>query len=212
MKNDDLEQFCTNFIKKFELNRDDAQSVEKNAFAKITNKDEIIYQNSDNCFGYVMIKSGILRAYIMSENGKEITIFTLKSSDECIMCANCAMYNLTLEVILKLQKGSEILVIPAQIYSNFKNKYPKLASHTINLISHRFSQVINVLEQTAFLPLTERVRRFLLDMNMTGSVKFTHEEIVNHIGSAREAVSRVLKDMEKNGEISCSRGVILLKK
>lgn len=212
MKNDDLAQFCTNFIKKFELNRDYAQSVEKNVFAKITNKDEIIYQNSDNCFGYVMIKSGILRAYIMSENGKEITIFTLKSGDECIMCANCVMYNLTLEVILKLQKGSEILVIPAQIYSNFKNKYPKLASHTINLISHRFSQVINVLEQTAFLPLTERVRRFLLDMNMTGSVKFTHEEIANHIGSAREAVSRVLKDMEKNGEISCSRGVILLKK
>ncbi len=170
----------------------------------------VLYKDARSCYGFFIVKSGVLRAFVLSPNAKEITIFKLKSGEECIICSACASDSLQLEINLEVQEDLEIIVISPAIFSALRQKYQSLTNYALALISRRFAQSINVMQQALFLPLTERIRDFLVQNAVEGELKLTHETIANELGSAREAVSRILKEMEKLGEIELSRGKIKL--
>ena len=75
---------------------------------------------------------------------------------------------------------------------------------------HLLQSDSRVMEQALFSSLRDRILSFLKENSVNGSIMVTHEELASHLGSAREAVSRILKEMESDGLISRKRGVITI--
>lgn len=196
------------FISKFEILDTDVQNILKNSVVKSFKKDDLIYPK-DSCYGFIIVKTGSLRAYISTSNFKEITVFSLNKGDTCILCGFCSFGSINAELNLQITCDSQVILIPKPIYKNLKDNYTQIANFTLNLVSSRFSSIVNVMEQALFLPLTKRIVNFLTDQGGIG-VKITHEQLANHLGSAREAISRILKEMQKAGIVEQKRGTITL--
>ena len=203
LSKEDLKILHSRFIDKFDMSEDDIKMLEKECVAKTLNDGELTYFNHE-CLGYIIVKSGLLRAYISSENFKEITVFMLNDNENCILCDSCYMGEFKTKINLQVKERSEILLIPDEI----KGKYLDVTNHILSLVAKRFAQSIKVMEQALFSSLRDRILSFLKENSVNGSIMVTHEELASHLGSAREAVSRILKEMESEKLISRKRGVI----
>lgn len=207
LSKEDRQILDNEFINRFDISPSDAKIVYESAVAKKLKKDTLIYTKDQNC-GFIIVKSGVLRAFITSQNLKEITIFKLKSGDNCVICSSCTMSSFETEITLSIEEDVEAILIPIQIFKALKDSYTGVLNHALSLVSARFAAAISVMEQALFAPLVNRVRNFLLENAQDGEITITHEQVANHLGSAREAISRILKEMEKHGEISQKRGKI----
>ena len=193
------------FTNNFDLASEDLNAIFANAYLKTVKKGDIFYSGND-CFGFILILKGVLRAFV-SSSAKEITIFRLTKDESCVLCDTCSINSLENKVSV------EIIVIPARIYKPLKEKYPSILNFTLKIVADRFARTINVMEQALFSPLSARIMNFLsqsIENLNENFIKITHEELANHLGSAREAVSRVLKELERSGQITQSRGEIRL--
>ena len=197
-------------FKPFELSQDDLQKAQNTAKILSFNKGEILYKDKNACYGFLHVISGSLRAFVLSTNNKEITIFELEAGDECVLCAKCIVQSGDLEINLEAGSNTQIIVVPPEVFEPLRLKYPKLANFVLDLIAKRFSDSVSVMSQALFAPLSERIKSYLISKAIDGVVSRTHEQIANEIGSAREAVSRILKELEFNGFLSLSRGKIVL--
>ena len=191
------------------LAQEDLQALIQHAIFKRFAPHTLINQN-ETCLGFIYVLSGALRAYIMGENAKEITLFNLKENDYCLLCSHCALHSIHYDILLESSQNTEVLIVPHQLFSRLKDTYPTLSNFTLTLISKRLSQTISTLEQALFKPLVERIREFLYENAHNGEILISHEEIANHLGSSREVISRILKEMEKRGEIKCAYKKIIL--
>ena len=195
----------------FDLSKDDLEIITQNATYIKCQKGQILYPNGANCYGFVIVKCGKIRAFVQ-DLGKEITIFNLNPGDECVLCMPCMNQNLQFEINLEVKENLEMILIDSNIFSQIRQKYQKLTNYTLNLISKRFAMSMNIMQTALFAPLSKRIWDFICKNAKNNVLKITHETIANELGTAREAVSRILKDMEKNGEICLTRGKITIKK
>lgn len=174
-----------------------------------------IYSSVRECLGAVFILEGIMRTYLLSDEGKEVTIYRLREGDCCILAASCVLSAITFDVEIEAQTECAALVIPAGLLAAMSRENVYMDNFMYKEAAKRFSDVVEALQQMIFLSLTQRVVSFLLDESAkTGSsnIAMTHEEIAKIIGSAREAVSRTLKQLAKTGSISLNRGEIKLER
>lgn len=185
-----------------------------NAIIEKYQKDKIVYNSTEDCKGLTIVKSGNLRAYILSESGKEITMYRLFENDTCIMTANCLLKNITFDMIIEAEKDSEIILVPFSIYGKLSNSNILIQDFTNQLVSSRFSDVMWVMEQVVFMSFDKRLAIFLLEQSaIEGSdiINITHENIAKNLGSAREVVSRMLKYFQSSDIVYVSRGNIEIK-
>ena len=176
---------------------------------------EIVYSGARECLGGLLVLKGSLRTYLLSDEGKEVTIYRLREGDICFLAASCILSAITFDVEIEAQGSTEVLLIPARILSMLTKENIYLEKFMYKETARRFSDVVEALQQLMFLSLTQRIVSFLLDeaaKNKASSIVMTHEEIAKIIGSAREAVSRILKQLAKQGYISLNRGEIKIEK
>lgn len=174
-----------------------------------------IYSSVRECLGAVFILEGIMRTYLLSDEGKEVTIYRLREGDCCILAASCVLSVITFDVEIEAQTECAALVIPAGLLAAMSRENVYMDNFMYKEAAKRFSDVVEALQQMIFLSLTQRVVSFLLDESAktgSSSIAMTHEEIAKIIGSAREAVSRTLKQLAKTGSISLNRGEIKLER
>lgn len=174
-----------------------------------------IYSSVRECLGAVFILEGIMRTYLLSDEGKEVTIYRLREGDCCILAASCVLSAITFDVEIEAQTECAALVIPAGLLAAMSRENVYMDNFMYKEAVKRFSDVVEALQQMIFLSLTQRVVSFLLDESAktgSSSIAMTHEEIAKIIGSAREAVSRTLKQLAKTGSISLNRGEIKLER
>lgn len=174
---------------------------------------EIILNREKECNGLVIVKSGQLRAYFESEDGKGITLYRLLSGDICILTASCVLKNITFEVTLEVEKDSEIMFIPAATWGKLAEKNSFVKEFSMELVNERFSEVMWVMEQMVSKNMGQRIAAFLLEQSVlenSETLSMTHETIAKNLGTAREVISRILKYLENDGLLKLSRGQILL--
>ncbi|MCX2717045.1 Crp/Fnr family transcriptional regulator [Helicobacter sp. MIT 21-1697] len=191
------------------LAQEDLQALMQRTLFKRFAPHTLINQK-ETCLGFILVLSGGLRAYIMSENAKEITLFTLKENDICLLCSHCALHSINYDILLESSQATEVLLVPQELFSSLKDTYPALSNFALTIISKRLSQTISTLEQALFKPLVERIREFLHENAHNKEIRISHEEIANHLGSSREVISRILKEMENKGEIKRAYKKIIL--
>ena len=198
------------FTSKFTLSAQDEEAVLKNATLKSFKKGERIYPK-DGCLGYAIIISGRARGLVSTSNFKEITVFNLQDGDSCMLCGFCSLGALQAEINLQIEDDVRMILIPREIFKRLRENYPQVANHALELMATRFSSAITAMDQTLFLPLARRIINFLEQNGAKNGLKITHEQIANDIASAREAVSRALKEMQKKGLVELKRGVVTLR-
>ncbi len=170
-----------------------------------------VINRQQECNGLVVVRDGQLRAFYVTEDGKEITLYRLLAGDVCILSASCVLKNITFEVTLEAERASDLYFIPTSVLSDLSGNTPAVKEFTADLLAERFSEVMWVMEQMVSKNMGQRVAAFLLDQSsLEGSkmLAITHETIARNLGTAREVISRVLKYLEGEGLIRLSRGRI----
>lgn len=173
----------------------------------------VLHDGASGCTGLLLVASGQLRAYIFSPEGREITLYRLFERDVCLLSASCMIQSLQFDITVEAEKASEVWVIPAKVYQRASESCAALANYTNQIMASRFSEVMWRVEQLLWKSMDKRLAGFLLEesaLEGSGTLHITHEKIANHLGTAREVVTRVLRDMQNEGLIRLSRGAVEL--
>ena len=176
-------------------------------------KGQVIHGAGAQCLGLLVVCSGQLRACILSEEGREITLYRLFDRDLCLFSASCIMRSIQFEVTIQAEKDTDLWVIPAEVYQDIMEASAPVANYTNELMASRFSEVMWLMEQVMWKSLDKRVAAFLLEeASIEGSsvLKITHEAIANHLGTHREVITRMLRYFQSEGMVRLSRGMVRL--
>ncbi|MCI9121746.1 MAG: Crp/Fnr family transcriptional regulator [Oscillibacter sp.] len=176
-------------------------------------KGTVLHSGSTDCAGLLLIQSGQLRAYILSEEGREITIYRLLERDICLFSASCIMPSLQSDVTIEAEKDTDLWVIPAKVYRQLMEESAPVSNYTNELMAARFSEVMWLMEQIMWKSMDKRVAAFLLEealMEGADRLSITHEAIANHLGTHREVITRMLRYFQTEGMVKLSRGTVEL--
>ena len=177
----------------------------------IVSKGTHIHNGSSECLGLVIMKSGQLRGYILSPDGREITISRLFEYDVSLLSASCVMPDMQFDIMIEAEKDSEFWSIPACLYKNLVDESLAVSNYSRNLLSSHFTELMWLMEQIMWKSFDKRLAAFLLDesaIENSDSLKITHERIANHMGTAREVVTRMLRYFQSEGLVRLTRGTI----
>lgn len=189
------------------------QLVSDSIVPKTFSKGTVIHNGSLDCMGLLLIRSGQLRAYILSDEGREITLYRLFDMDICLFSASCIMRSIQFEIIIEAEKDTDLWIIPPHVYKQLMEQSAAVANYTNELMASRFSDVMWLIEQIMWKSLDKRLAAFLLEESAiegTQTLKLTHEIIANHLGSHREVITRMLRYFQSEGMVRLSRGAVTL--
>ena len=171
----------------------------------------VLHNGSMDCLGLLLIRSGQLRAYVLSEEGREITLYRLFDMDICLFSASCIMNSIQFELIIQAEKDTEFWIIPPNVYQALMQESAPIANYTNEIMAARFSEVMWLIEQIMWKSLDKRVCAFLLTeaaIEGTTRLKITHETIANHLGTQREVVTRMLRYFQSEDMVKLTRGFV----
>lgn len=187
--------------------------LKDNAIERTYTKGSIVFDNSSSCLGLLNVISGQVRAYLVSDEGKEVTIFKLEDNDLCVLSASCIIKQITFDTQLVANEDTKVLIVPSNIIEDLAYMNIELRCYLYEKALARFSDVMWNMQELLFKGLDSRVANYLINQyERTDStiIKVTHEEIANDINSAREAVTRILKLFVQDGLIKLQKGTIEL--
>ena len=172
---------------------------------------ESVHNGSDDCIGVLLVESGQLRTFMLSEDGRDITLYRLFPGDVCILSASCVLDTITFDVFIDAEEDTDLVLINSAVFHQTADENIYVKCFGYQLATERFSDVMWAMQQILFMGADKRLAIFLNDeISKSGSsmIKMTHEQIARYMGSAREVVSRMLKYFESEGIVELSRGAI----
>ncbi|GAB4180334.1 MAG: Crp/Fnr family transcriptional regulator [Calditrichia bacterium] len=186
---------------------------EFNEYAKLLHikKGTVISSPGAACDAFPLVLSGSIRVYKIGDIGREVTLYRIEEGQSCILTTSCIITNSSFPAIAETEKSTDVFVIPASIFKKWINEYLPWRNYVFHSIGKRIEDVIETVEEVAFKRVDHRIFDLLYSRykkEHTGILNLTHREIANEIGTAREVVSRILKDLENKGIIEMSRGQI----
>ena len=196
-----------------QLSKEDQQALEAAAIFRSVPKGTIVHNGSADCIGVLVIKSGQLRSYIVSDEGREVTLYRLLERDICLFSAACMMSSIRFEVTIETEKDSDIWLIQTDTYREVMERSAPLANYTCQVLASRFTEVMWLMDQILFKRFDTRLATFLLEESAIvdcDTLDITHEKIANHMGTAREVVTRMLKYFQEEGMVSLSCGGVTI--
>ena len=196
------------------LSKEEREYVNSVSFLRQFEKDGFIHGSGNDCLGMFLVISGEIRTYLLSEEGREITLFRLYPNDICVLSASCVISQITFDTFMTAKQETEVLIVPANAIALLKERNINVKCFLYELAVKRFSDVMWSMQQIMFKSLDKRLAEFLLaEAERTGSdtIRMTHEQIAQHISSAREAVARMLKRFSEDGLVELRRGAITLR-
>lgn len=189
------------------------QQLENASAPQHFSKGSLLHNGSADCTGLILVVSGQLRAYTISDEGREITIYRLFERDICLFSASCMLNSLQFDITIEAEKDTDIILISPTVYKQIMEVSAPLANFTNEIMASRLSEVMWLIDQILWKSFDKRLADFLINeanIEGTNTLKTTHETIGNHLGSPREVVTRMLKYFQNEGMVTLSRGTIEL--
>ena len=169
---------------------------------------------AEGCLGLVVVRRGCLRAYLLSEEGREVTIFRVREGESCVLSASCVISQITFETHLEAEQDCRLAVLPSGAFQRLTEENIYIRCFLFEMAAERFSEVMWVMQQILFLGFDERLALLLLEhVRSTGetTLRRTHEEIARDLGSAREVVTRMLRRFSEEGLVELGRGAVTVR-
>ena len=183
------------------------------ATPRLAPKGTLLHNGSADCLGLFVIRSGQLRAFILSDEGKEVTLYRLFERDMCLFSASCMMNSIQFDISIEAEKDAALWVIPPEVYKTLMEGSAAVANYTNQLMAARFSEVMWLIEQVMWRSFDKRLAAFLLEESLldgADTLRLTHDRIAAHLGTAREVVTRMLRYFQSEGMGELTRGAVRL--
>ena len=211
LEKDELAFIKSHFLFWDKLSEAEASLAERSIACVTYPKNSNLHSAENECLGLLLVKSGSLRAYILSEDGRDVTLYRLYPGDVCVFSASCILNTITFDVHIDAETDTDAYLLNITTFSKLNAQNIYVDNFACKSMIERFSDIMWAVEQILFLSFDKRLAIFLWDeMSKTNStfINLTQEQIAKYIGSAREVVSRMLKVFQTQGILEQSRGVI----
>ncbi|MEG0729612.1 MAG: Crp/Fnr family transcriptional regulator [Anaerovoracaceae bacterium] len=193
------------------LTQDEKDKLINSAYISEQKKGTVVHHGGNECTGVEIIMSGQARVFMNSPGGGEITLYRLLEDDVCILSAACMIKNLDLDVNMEFEEDTKFLLIPKGAYEEISNSNPAVKDYNLGVVSEKFSDVMWLFNQYVFSNMAKRLATNLLEhraLLSSDTLQITHITIAKDLGTAREVITRLLKQFQTDGIISLSRGQI----
>lgn len=204
----DFKQFYEEYFPFWnKLKEEDKEFLCQNSTVVHFEKEQSVHNNTE-CSGLYIVKSGRLRLYMLSEEGKEITLYRLSPGDICMLSASCVLQSISFDVYVDAEVSSECYAINGMAFNAVSERVLEVKNYALETALGRFSDVMWIMQQIVFMSMDKRLAIFLLDEiteNKTDVVIMTHEQIAKHLGTAREVITRMLKHFSADGIVEVNR-------
>ena len=189
----------------------EAQQARLTAAARVRSfpKGAMLHRGGADCVGLLVVLSGRLRAYVLSEEGRELTLYRLLERDVCLLSAACMLRGLHFDVMVAAEADSRVLHIPTEAFREVMEASAPAANYVNSLMAERFSDVMWLMDQALNKKLDARLAAVLLEeraLQGSGQLSLTHEQLGGHLGSPREVVTRMLRYFQGEGLVELGRG------
>jgi len=173
----------------------------------------MLHNGAADCVGLFLVCTGQLRAFILSSEGREVTLYRLFERDMCLFSASCMLHSIQFDLAIESEKDTELWVIPPDVYKSVMAENAAVANYTNELMAARFSEVMWLVEQILWQRFDRRLAEFLLTesaLEGADALPITHDRIAAHLGTAREVVTRMLRYFQAEGMVRLTRGSVVL--
>lgn len=195
------------------LSPEERERVERSAHSVRYGAGQMIWSGELDCLGILMVRSGVVRLFLSSQDGREATIARMTDGEVCTLTASCTMPTTEFNIRVQAESEVEALVIPALCLSSLVRENLYVENFLYRSATQHFAHVLEAVEQMLFFSLEQRVAAHLLDEAArlgTDTLRVTQEQVAQAIGSAREAVTRTLKKLAAAGAVEVFRGGVRL--
>ena len=211
MKKELIKPLCEKYEFWKELKKEEQERFVSETVIEKYEKNQIVYNQGKKCKGMIKVIKGTLKVYMISEEGREITIYKIREGEVCTLSSSCIMEEIAFDIYIKAGEETEVIVTNAICLKSIMNKNLKLENYIYKQVAVKFTEIMWNIEELLFTSVDKRLALFLLKEEKQNIIETTHEEIAVELGTAREVVSRNLKKFEKEELIKIFRGKILIK-
>jgi len=192
------------------LSEKETESIRQYSILKTLPAGETVFLKGDTCSFFAFILSGRVRVFKTGETGREITLYRFEKGESCILTASCIMSKNTFPAEAEVEEKIETVLVPNELLREFVKEYDPWRKYFFDLLSSRLSEVMEIIEEVAFRKMDSRIAEYIISNSTGGVLNATHLQIASELGTSREVVSRILKDLEKGKLIILDRGKIII--
>jgi len=168
-----------------------------------------VFLEGDPIDAIALLISGVVRVYKIGETGREITLYRFGNGQGCILTANAILNRMTFPAVATVERDAEAVMIPAEVFRGWVNKYELWRDFVFDLLSQRLARVMALVDEVVFRRMDARLVSFLLNrFRVENPMRITHQEIASELGSSREVISRLLEDLSERGFLRVGRGEV----
>lgn len=194
-----------------QLTEGQRESVREHTVKTLCTKKTRLHFGGGECAGVQIIGYGRVRVFITSPGGGDITLFRLLDGDVSILSAACMLNGMDVELDMEMETDCEIYTIPKSIYRKLYDDCGEVKDYTMEMISEKFSDIMWLFNQFVFSNVASRIASAIIEHKvLSGSDQFeiTHEALARDAGTAREVVTRILKQFQADGLVKLTRGKV----
>lgn len=206
-----MQEFCWMAKLPFweKLNEEQREKLRTNTSEHIVEKGQILYHGKCDCMGVSFVRKDGLRVFLLSEDGREVTLYRLREGESCMLSASCVLESITFSVFIQAEEKTQFCRIQSKAFESVMEENIYLEAFCYKEIAKRFSDVMWTMQQILFMGIDKRLALFLLEqIRREGSmeIRMTQEQIAGYLGTAREVVSRMIKYFSEEGMVETFRG------
>ena len=169
----------------------------------------VIFHQGDQCLNYLLVISGSVKVITRAENGREIVLYHITSGGSCVLTTSCLISSEDYPAEGITETDVVALAIPKPVFEQYMGESKAFRKQVFHSYGDRLIKLITLVEEISFAKLDIRLAKYLLK---NGSVNTpfhtTHQALATELGSAREVISRQLKEFENKGWVNLKRGKI----
>lgn len=175
-----------------------------------------IFSEGDPCVVVPLLGEGTLRVFMRGESGREITLYSVEPGETCLLTLVCAWSGARYPAGAVAESDARAVLVPVRDFCALCDGQPAVRAYVLQLMAERVLGLMALVDEVAFRRMDKRLAEYLVQhfpVRPRGAapvLETTHERIAAHLGSAREVISRLLKELERLGAVELGRGQIRL--
>lgn len=175
------------------------------------NAGRVVFQEGEPCGIVAFLLSGVIRVSKIGKSGKEIYLYRVREGETCILMISSILANIDYPATATVEEDAEAILLPISIFKEWMGKNEAMQQFVYQTLSQRLVTVMTIIEEIVFHKMDERLAEFLIEMKGEENLlTITHDAIANELGTAREVISRIMKEFQQKEWVRLSRGKIYI--
>lgn len=170
----------------------------------------MVFADGAPCQAFTLLTSGCIRVQKVAETGREIVLYRVEAGQTCVLTTNCLLAETAYGAEGITETPVQGYILPPATFQSLLASSQAFRTFVFSAYASRISDLLMLIEEVAFGRIDSRLAHLLLQRAEQDVLQATHQELATDLGSAREVISRQLKDFERRGWVALARGRIHL--